>query len=61
MLFIFVYFSHINEFKLYVCNGTCVVFLRIFELFNFSTSKGVIVDRVARANKIGGEILFYIW
>ncbi len=26
-----------------------------------STSKGVMTDKVARANKIGGEVLAYIW
>lgn len=26
-----------------------------------STSKGVMTDRDARINKVGGEILFYIW
>ena len=26
-----------------------------------STSKGVMTDKVARANKIGGEVLAYVW
>lgn len=26
-----------------------------------STSKGVVTDKVARANKMGGEVLAYVW
>lgn len=26
-----------------------------------STSKGLMTDRLARLNKLGGEVLFYIW
>ena len=38
-----------------------VLFLEKFDLFHLSTPLGLLTDRVARLNKVGGEVLFFIW
>lgn len=39
--------------------------VRFFEktlvLFHLSTPLGLLTDRMARLNKVGGEVLFFIW
>jgi ribosomal protein S8 len=33
----------------------------MLNLFFLSTSKGLMTDKNAKLNKVGGELLFYIW
>lgn len=33
----------------------------IINLFRLSTPLGLLNDRMARLNKVGGEVLFFVW